>query len=57
MYGDVTPDSVSHKDIKSDFFQFFKHWIRHLPKENENIADTKSVQHSLTPLLQVRNLH
>ena len=24
MYGDVTPNDVTHEDVKSDFIQFFK---------------------------------
>ena len=57
MYGDVTPGSMTHEDIRSDYVQFFKHWIRHLPRENKDIADTNIVQQSLTPLFQVNYLH
>ena len=57
MHGDVTPGSMTHEDIKSEYIQFFKYWIRHLPNKNKNIADTNSVQQSLTPLFQVNYLY
>ena len=57
MYGDVTPNCMTHEDIKGDYVQFFKQWIRHLPRENKDIADTNSVQQSLSPLFQVQYLY
>ena len=52
MYGDVTPGKKTHEDVSGDFDQFFKRWLRHLPKENKD-ADSDSIQQALSPLFLV----
>ena len=56
MYGDTVPGDCTHDDVKKEFSEFFKHYIRNLPKlqEKELAVQEKDVKQFTVSLFQVR---
>ena len=52
MYGDTVPGDITHTDVASKFSEFFKNYIRKLPKSNPNVSGD-NVKKLITPLFQV----
>ena len=52
MYGDTVPGDITHTDVASKFSEFFKNYIRKLPKDNSNVR-ADNVKKLITPLFQV----
>lgn len=53
MFGDVVPGDITHSDVASKFTEFFKHYIRNLPKTNPELPPNQ-VKEWVTPFFQVR---
>ena len=52
MYGDTVPGDIMHTDVASKFSEFFKNYIRKLPKSNPKVSGD-NVKKLITPLFQV----
>ena len=54
MYGDVTPNDVTHDDVKSDFIQFFK-TFNHALINFDKMTDKNRLAVSIFQVLQLYN--
>ena len=52
LYGDAMPGDITHEDVLKHFSEFFKYYIRNLPKQNPFIS-ADDVKECITPCFQV----
>ena len=53
MRGDVAPGDLTHGDVAIKYKNYFKHYLRHFPKDNPSI-DRSKAQSSVPRVYQVQ---